>query len=60
MAKKIEMGPEIKNFRELLNHSIEKYKENIAYKYKKSLKEPIEYIEKNNLYRGEQTWEVKL
>ena len=46
MAKKTEMGPEIKNFRELLNHSIEKYKENVAYKYKESLKEPVKYIEK--------------
>ena len=47
MAKKIIMGPEIKNFRELLEYSIKNYKENIAYKYKENLKEPIKYIEKS-------------
>ena len=46
MAKKIKMGPEIKNFKELLEHSIKEYKENVAYKYKESLKEPVKYIEK--------------
>ena len=46
MSKKIELNPQIKNFRELLDFSVKTYKENIAYKYKKSLKEPVEYIEK--------------
>ncbi|MBQ3421441.1 MAG: AMP-binding protein, partial [Romboutsia sp.] len=46
MSKQIEIIPEFNNFREVLANSSTCFKDNIAYKYKKSLQKPIEYVEK--------------
>ncbi len=45
--KKLELIPEMKNFREVLEYSAINHADNVAYKYKKSLEEkPVQYIEK--------------
>ena len=45
--KKIEINPEVKNIRELVEFSVKKYSNNVAYKYKKDINQkPVEYIEK--------------
>ena len=45
--KEMELKPEFKNYRELVEFSTKEYKDNIAYKYKRSLEEkPVKYIEK--------------
>lgn len=47
MKKKIEINPELNNYRELIDFSYEHYKDNIAYKYKENIKaNPVKYIEK--------------
>lgn len=47
MKNKIEISPELNNYRELINYSYEHYKDNIAYKYKENFKaNPVKYIEK--------------
>ncbi len=46
MKKQIEIIPEFNNFREVIANSATNFKNNIAYKYKKSLQKPVEYIEK--------------
>lgn len=52
--KEIKYNPEMKNYRELVKYATENYKENIAYKYKKSLTEnPVTYIQKTYAQTGE-------
>ena len=47
MGKKLELNPEVNNFRELVEFSGEKYKENTAYIYKENTEvKPPKYIEK--------------
>ena len=47
MKNKIEISPELNNYRELIDFSYEHYKDNIAYKYKENIKaNPVKYIEK--------------
>lgn len=47
MKNKIEISPELNNYRELIDFSYEHYKDNIAYKYKEKIKaNPVKYIEK--------------
>ena len=47
MGKKIEYNPELSNFREMLDFSTNKYKENTAYIYKEDINvKPAKYIEK--------------
>ena len=47
MKNKIEISPELSNYRELIDFSYERYKDNIAYKYKENIKaNPVKYIEK--------------
>ena len=45
--KTVEISPEVRNIRELVEFSTKKYADNVAYKYKKDMnKKPVEYIEK--------------
>ena len=45
--KIVEISPEVKNIRELVEFSSQKYANNVAYKYKKDMNQkPVEYIEK--------------
>ena len=45
--KTVEISPEVKNIRELVEFSSKKYANNVAYKYKKDINQkPVEYIEK--------------
>ena len=45
--KTVEISPEVKNIRELVEFSSKKYANNVAYKYKKDMNQkPVEYIEK--------------
>ena len=45
--KTVEISPEVRNIRELVEFSSKKYADNVAYKYKKDMnKKPVEYIEK--------------
>lgn len=57
MKKEIEINKELNNYRELIDFAYEKYKFNIAYKYKKDLKaNPVKYVEKTY---GQVTKDVK-
>lgn len=47
MKKNIEIIPELNNYRELIDYAEKNYKENVAYKYKRSITEkPVKYVEK--------------